>query len=140
MTINLDSTPSPSPRLMLGFLVRDAEVVSHAAWAQGNMAADATNQINLAEAGGVEALVAAMGEHMRSLKVAVNGSWCMVNLAGNGSNMRLMVEAGAHKVLIDTMQATIITIYGHITLDSTPKVLIDTMQAIPTPPRLEKRY
>ena len=63
------------------------------------------NRAHIADAGGIEAIVAALYAHPSSAPVQRNGSYALRNLARNDANRALMAEAGVIEAVLAALEA-----------------------------------
>lgn len=74
-------------------------------WALRNVAANVDNQVSIAKAVGIEAIVSAMRAHSRHSGVQEQGCWVLGNLAWNIDSIKaLIAEASGIEAIMSAMQ------------------------------------
>jgi hypothetical protein len=77
----------------------------HACWALRKLAVNAGNQVRIAEAGGIEAVLSAMKAHTTSVLAQQHACAALRSLAVNAGNKVLIAEAGGIEAVVSAMKA-----------------------------------
>ena len=76
---------------------RACKMLWYLSWAQ------AENQVKIASAGGIEAVVGAMRQHLAVAGVQEQGCWALSNLAANADNKVKIASAGGIEAIVRAM-------------------------------------
>ena len=73
-----------------------------------NLSRNAENQVKIAEAGGIEAILEGMGRHKEHAGVKELGCVGLWNLSGNAENQVKIAEAGGIEAIVEVLSSLVL--------------------------------